>query len=185
MLRKMTALLLMAACAAHAQSNSQTDNPETLAERSQATARTVLDRAVAAIGGADALRTIEVVRLQFEGETWPRLQMTTACAAVRSRHAAGNAAARPQEQSPAAGAARAPARASRIDNTIVIKSGAGHRTTIIARTRSRRFRPRSRVSSSSCSTTGDFRTCCCARRSIAPPRCARSGRIRSKASPMT
>ena len=78
MLRKATALLLLAACAVHAQTNNQTNNPETLAERSQATARAVLDRAVAAIGGAEALRSIEVVRLQLEGENWPRLQMPTA-----------------------------------------------------------------------------------------------------------
>ena len=29
-------------------------------------------------GGAEALRSIDVVRLQLEGETWPRLQMPTA-----------------------------------------------------------------------------------------------------------
>ena len=74
MLRKAIALLLLAACAAHADTN----NPETLAERSQATARAVLDRAVTAIGGAEALRSIDVVRLQLTGETYPRLQMPTA-----------------------------------------------------------------------------------------------------------
>src|SRR5262245_9718264 len=52
-------------------------NPETLAERSQSAARAVLDRAVEAIGGAAALRDIKSVRLRLEGETWPRLQMTT------------------------------------------------------------------------------------------------------------
>ncbi|MGH8241592.1 MAG: hypothetical protein ACREXP_31860, partial [Steroidobacteraceae bacterium] len=72
------ALLVLAACAVHAQANDQTNNPETLAERSQATARAVLDRAVAAIGGAEALRSIEVVRLRLAGENWPRLQMPTA-----------------------------------------------------------------------------------------------------------
>ena len=76
MLRNATALVLLAACAVHADTN----NPETVAERSQATARTVLDRAVAAIGGAEALRSIDVVRLQLQGENWPRLQMTTASA---------------------------------------------------------------------------------------------------------
>jgi len=80
MLRKGTALLLLVACAAHADTNSQANNPETVAERSQATARAVLDKAVAAIGGAEALRSIDVVRLQLEGETWPRLQMPTASA---------------------------------------------------------------------------------------------------------
>ena len=54
-----------------------TANPETLSERSQAAARTVLDRAVAAVGGADELRAIQSVRLRLEGETLPRLQMTT------------------------------------------------------------------------------------------------------------
>jgi glyoxylase-like metal-dependent hydrolase (beta-lactamase superfamily II) len=82
MLRKGTVLLLLAACGVHAQANDQTNtqanNPETLAERSQATARAVLDQAVAAIGGAEALRSIDVVRLRLEGENWPRLQMPTA-----------------------------------------------------------------------------------------------------------
>jgi glyoxylase-like metal-dependent hydrolase (beta-lactamase superfamily II) len=76
MLRQATALLLVAACVVHADTNA--NNPETLAERSQATARKVLDQAVAAIGGAEALRSIDVVRLRFDGETWPRLQMPTA-----------------------------------------------------------------------------------------------------------
>ena len=53
------------------------DNPETLAERSQSRAREVLDAAVAAIGGAEALQSIQTVRLQLEGKSWPRLQMTT------------------------------------------------------------------------------------------------------------
>lgn len=52
-------------------------NPETLAERSQARARKVVDAAVAAIGGADALRSIETLKLQLQGKTWPRLQMPT------------------------------------------------------------------------------------------------------------
>lgn len=73
MLRSVTALLIIAACTAHADTN----NPETLAERSQANARAVLDRAVNAIGGPEALRSIEVVRLQLEGETWERLQTPT------------------------------------------------------------------------------------------------------------
>ena len=56
------------------------DNPETMAERSQEKARAVLDRAVEANGGADALRAVKVVRLQLAGETFPRLQMTTPAA---------------------------------------------------------------------------------------------------------
>ena len=54
------------------------DNPETLAERSQARARAVLDSAVVAIGGAENLQAIERVRLKLAGKTWPRLQMPTA-----------------------------------------------------------------------------------------------------------
>src|SRR5262245_66169798 len=77
MLRKATALLLLSVCTVHADTESKANNPETLAERSQATARSVLDRAVAAVGGAEALRSIDVVRLQLQGETWPRLQMPT------------------------------------------------------------------------------------------------------------
>ncbi|HEU4516508.1 MAG TPA: hypothetical protein VFR77_04320, partial [Steroidobacteraceae bacterium] len=52
-------------------------NTETRAEQSQTQARAVLDRAVEANGGAEALRAIEVVRLRLEGQTFPRLQMTT------------------------------------------------------------------------------------------------------------
>src|SRR5262245_22292681 len=76
MLRKATALLLLAACAVHAATN--TNNPEPLADRSQATGRGARDRAVAAIGGAEGVRSSDVVRLQFDGEAWPRLQMPTA-----------------------------------------------------------------------------------------------------------
>jgi hypothetical protein len=53
------------------------DNPETLTEQSQARARAVLDRAVEANGGAEALRAVDAVRLRLQGETFPRLQMTT------------------------------------------------------------------------------------------------------------
>src|SRR5688572_19081594 len=59
MLIRAVAALLIAACSAQA-------NPQA-----------VLDRAVQALGGADALQKIEVVRLQLEGETWPRLQTRT------------------------------------------------------------------------------------------------------------
>src|SRR5688500_15266259 len=54
------------------------ENPETLVERSQASARAVLDRAIEVIGGAEALQAIETVRLRLDGQTWPRLQMRTA-----------------------------------------------------------------------------------------------------------
>jgi glyoxylase-like metal-dependent hydrolase (beta-lactamase superfamily II) len=71
MLQRSILLVLVAASAVHA------DNPETLTERSQTDARMVLDRAVDAIGGAEALRAINTMRLQLDGEMWPRLQMTT------------------------------------------------------------------------------------------------------------
>lgn len=71
MLQRVISLLLISASCAYA------DNPETLTEQSQARARAVLDRAVDAIGGAEALRAIDTVRLQLDGETWPRMQMTT------------------------------------------------------------------------------------------------------------
>jgi glyoxylase-like metal-dependent hydrolase (beta-lactamase superfamily II) len=53
------------------------ENPETLAERSHAQARAVLDRAVQALGGPQSLRGIEVIRLRLDGATWPRFQMPT------------------------------------------------------------------------------------------------------------
>jgi glyoxylase-like metal-dependent hydrolase (beta-lactamase superfamily II) len=72
MIRKAIVLCLSAATVAAA------ENTETLTERSQEQARAVLDRAVDALGGAEALRAIKVVRLRLEGETTPRLQMPTA-----------------------------------------------------------------------------------------------------------
>jgi glyoxylase-like metal-dependent hydrolase (beta-lactamase superfamily II) len=57
---------------------SSADNVETLAERSQSQARAIVARAVDAMGGEQALHSIEAVRLQLDGEIWPRLQMPTA-----------------------------------------------------------------------------------------------------------
>ena len=71
MLRTAVALAMAAASVANAA------NTETRAELSQARARIVLDHAVEANGGVEALRAIEVVRLRLEGQTFPRLQMTT------------------------------------------------------------------------------------------------------------
>jgi len=73
MMRNALVLSLVAATVAAA-----AENTETLTERSQEQARAVLDRAVDALGGAEALRAIKVVRLKLDGKTWPRLQMTTA-----------------------------------------------------------------------------------------------------------
>ncbi len=56
---------------------SAAEGPETLTGRSQTKARKVIDSAVAAIGGRDALQGIETVKLQLQGETWIRLQMPT------------------------------------------------------------------------------------------------------------
>ena len=72
MMRSAVALLLLATATV-----SVADNPETMAERSQSRAREVLDRAVTANGGAEALRAVDVVRLKLSGKTFPRLQMTT------------------------------------------------------------------------------------------------------------
>ena len=72
MLKSAIALILFAAAA-----SAVADNPETMAERSQEKARAVLDRAVEANGGAETLRAVKVVRLHLQGETFPRLQMTT------------------------------------------------------------------------------------------------------------
>jgi glyoxylase-like metal-dependent hydrolase (beta-lactamase superfamily II) len=72
MSRSAFALVLVSAAAFAA-----TDNPETLTERSQDKARAVLDRAVAANGGAEALRAVNIVRVSLKGETFPRLQMRT------------------------------------------------------------------------------------------------------------
>jgi glyoxylase-like metal-dependent hydrolase (beta-lactamase superfamily II) len=72
MLRTAVAVVLVAAA-----TGAAAENVETLTERLQERARAVLDRAVEANGGADALRAIEVVRVKLEGQTFPRLQMTT------------------------------------------------------------------------------------------------------------
>ena len=56
---------------------SAAENVETFVERSQTQARAVLDRAVDAMGGEDALRAVKAVRLRLSGENWTRLQMPT------------------------------------------------------------------------------------------------------------
>ena len=72
MLRSAVALALVAAA-----SIASADGTETLAERNQEKARAVLDRAVEANGGAEALRAVDVVRIRLNGQVFPRLQMTT------------------------------------------------------------------------------------------------------------
>lgn len=72
MLRAAIAVVLMSGA-----SGALAENVETLAERSQERARAVLDRAVEANGGGEALRDVKVVRLKLQGQTFPRLQMTT------------------------------------------------------------------------------------------------------------
>jgi glyoxylase-like metal-dependent hydrolase (beta-lactamase superfamily II) len=74
MLRQTFAVVLLATSAVALAAD---DQAPTLSERSYAQARAVLDRAVEANGGAEALRAIKVVRLDLEGDTFPRLQMTT------------------------------------------------------------------------------------------------------------
>lgn len=54
------------------------ENPETLAEKSQKQAQKVLDQAIEAIGGADALNSVETITLESNATTTPRQQNTTA-----------------------------------------------------------------------------------------------------------
>ena len=70
----MRRFLVLLACGASAAVFAATG---TLTEQSQIRARKIVDSAVAAIGGAEALRSIDIVRLDLQGETFPRLQMTT------------------------------------------------------------------------------------------------------------
>ena len=72
MLRTAVALILVASAVA-----ASAENAETLTERLQDKARAVLDRAVEANGGAEALRAVDVIRLKLSGQVFPRLQMTT------------------------------------------------------------------------------------------------------------
>jgi glyoxylase-like metal-dependent hydrolase (beta-lactamase superfamily II) len=74
MLRYAFAAVLLAASAV---ALSAADQAPSLSERSYAQARAVLDRTIEANGGAEALRAIKVVRLNLEGDTFTRLQMTT------------------------------------------------------------------------------------------------------------
>jgi glyoxylase-like metal-dependent hydrolase (beta-lactamase superfamily II) len=75
MLRTALAVLVLAGSAV---TLTAADQAPSLSERSYAQARAVLDRAVEANGGAEALRAIKAVRLTLDGQTFPRLQMTTA-----------------------------------------------------------------------------------------------------------
>jgi glyoxylase-like metal-dependent hydrolase (beta-lactamase superfamily II) len=68
---KLIAFALLAALATTAGAKG------TLTEQSQARARKVIDAAVAALGGAEALQSIDFVRLQLQGDVFPRLQMPT------------------------------------------------------------------------------------------------------------
>jgi glyoxylase-like metal-dependent hydrolase (beta-lactamase superfamily II) len=54
------------------------ENPESLAEKSQKQAQKILDQAIEAIGGADALNSLESITLESNGTTTPRQQNTTA-----------------------------------------------------------------------------------------------------------
>jgi glyoxylase-like metal-dependent hydrolase (beta-lactamase superfamily II) len=53
-------------------------NVETLAEKSQKKAQTVLEQAIAATGGEDALQALETVTIESNAATTPRQQNTTA-----------------------------------------------------------------------------------------------------------
>jgi glyoxylase-like metal-dependent hydrolase (beta-lactamase superfamily II) len=69
--------VILAGLAVSVAAIAASDNPETRTEQSQARARVVLDHAVEANGGAEALRAVDAVRLRLQGENFPRLQMTT------------------------------------------------------------------------------------------------------------
>ena len=152
MLRTAVALVLLAAAAAA----STADNPETMAERSQSRARAVLDRAIEANGGAEALRAVEVVRLKLSGQTFPRLQMTTPAppfeAAASTKRCSstsrktGCASSRRRVASVSTATTRSPSSTARAMPTTT------------AQRPSRRSRPTRRPSNSSYSTTGACRT---------------------------
>ena len=183
MLRKATALLLLAAaCAAQRTIRRTIPKPWPSARRQRRVPCSIV-RWLQSAAPRRCARSRSCA-CSSQGENWPRLADADRLAAVRSRHPAGNAAARPEEQSPEARAARERRGLHRQQHDRD-QVRAGRELRSIARTRSRRFRSRSRASSSSFSTTAACRTCCCARRSIAKRRCARSARIRSRASRTT
>ncbi len=174
MLRTAIAVVLVAAATVAAAANT-----ETRAELSQAKARTVLDQAVEANGGAEALRAVEVVRLRLEGQTFPRLQMTTPAPPFEGGTLRRDAAARPRERT-ACASTRSSAASASTATTRSRSSAAPATPTTTARRPSRRSRRSRRPSSSSSSTTAGCRTCCCARRSTARTRCAISARTTSR-----
>ncbi len=53
------------------------NNPETLSERSQKQANAVMDRAVEALGGAEAVNSVRAIRITTDAEIRTRLQMPT------------------------------------------------------------------------------------------------------------
>ena len=67
-MRKPLFLLVLCTSLAYA-----AEDPETLTARSQAKARKVIDSAVAAIGGRDALQGIETLKLQLQGRNMAAL----------------------------------------------------------------------------------------------------------------
>ena len=166
MLRIAIAIVLAAAATVAAAANT-----ETRAEQSQTQARGVLDRAVEANGGAEALREIEVVRLHLEGQTFPRLQMTTPAPPFEGG-SFDETLLIDLEKNRMRLDQKASGFGFDADNTVTIADGSGG-------TYDNRARTVSLSPSSAFSTTGDCRTSCCGRRSIARTRCATSGRTSS------
>jgi hypothetical protein len=174
MLRRSIMCIVIATFPVHA------ENVETLVERSQAAARAVLDRAVEAIGGEEALRNIESVRLQLEGDTWPRLQMPTPQppfegGSMRESLLIDFKGNRLRLEQNAHGAG------FENHNTIVITPGGGtmydHRAGTATRIPASQSNQQQFIAA--------CRTCCCVRRSIEPARCDRwDGRLLT-AGPMT
>ena len=71
------AVVLTSVFFATAYADNASVNTETLVERSQKRANAVLDRAVEAVGGADALNSIQAIRITTDAEYRSRLQMST------------------------------------------------------------------------------------------------------------
>ena len=110
--------IVLTSFAAHA------ENAETLAERSQASARAVLDQAVDAIGGEEALQKYRIRTTATRRRYLATVADANAGAAVHRRVHARDTADRFQEQSPAIGAAGSGGGFEN-HNAIIITAGEG------------------------------------------------------------
>jgi hypothetical protein len=159
------------------------DGTETLAERNQEKARAVLDRASRRTAVPRRCARSTSGRIRLNGQAFPRLQMTTPTP--------------PFEGGPFDETLLADLKNNRMrldqkaggfgfegDITVTIADGTGN--TYDNRAKTITPIPADQApSSSSRSTSGACRTCCCARRSIGRPRCATSARTTSTAGSRT